>query len=104
MNDISLLELFGWSKKTDMQSTSIEAYNEIKSDGTLQRQEKQIVDSMKKGFDYSLQELSEMTGIGINAVSGRCNGLKKKGVLKCVEKRKCRVTNKTIKPLVLAQP
>lgn len=82
-----------------MQSTSIEAYNEIYSDGTLQRQEKKIVDSMMRGFDYSLQELSAMTGIGINAVSGRCNGLKKKGVLKCNEKRKCRITNRTVKPL-----
>jgi len=45
--------------------------------------------------------LSELTGIAINAVSGRCNGLKKKGVLQCTEKRKCSITNKTIKPLIL---
>jgi len=101
MTDISLTELFGWSKKTDMQSTSLEAYNEIQYDGTLQRQEKQILEKMKRGSDYSLQELSELTSIAINAVSGRCNGLKKKGVLQCTEKRKCSITGKTIKPLIL---
>ena len=94
-------ELFGWSKKTDMQPTSIKAYNEIKFDGTLQKQEKKIVFCMEKGRDYSLQELSEITGIGINAVSGRCNGLKKKDVLVCGEKRRCSITRKTIKPLML---
>lgn len=101
MNDISLTELFGWSKKTDMQDTSIKAYNEIKADGTLNRQEMQIVSQMHQGKDYSLQELSQLTGIAINAVSGRCNDLKKKDVLQCVEKRKCNVTGKTIKPLML---
>ena len=98
----SLLEqLFGYSKKTDMQSTSIKAYNEIKFDGTLQRQEKEILHCMEKGRDYSLQELSQITGIGINAISGRCNGLKKKDVLVCGEKRKCSITHRTIKPLML---
>ena len=94
-------DLFGWSKKTDMQATSIKAYNEIKFDGTLQKQEKQILDCMEKGRDYSLQELSQITGIGINAISGRCNGLKKKDVLVCGEKRKCSLTHKTIKPLII---
>lgn len=84
-----------------MQSTSIKAYNEIKFDGTLQKQEKQIVDCMEKGRDYSLQELSQITGIGINAISGRCNGLKKKDVLVCGKKRKCSLTHRTIKPLML---
>ena len=99
--NISLTELFGWSRKTDIQDTSIQAYNGIKYDGTLQKQEKQIVDNMKRGQNYSLQELSQITGIGINAVSGRCNGLKKKGVLECADNRKCNVTGKTIKPLML---
>jgi hypothetical protein len=101
MTNIFLEDLFGWGKKTEMQSTSIQAYSEIMYDGTLQRQEKQIVDSMKRGVNYSLQELSQITGIGINAISGRCNGLKKKGVLECCEKRKCSITNKTIRPLIL---
>jgi DNA-binding CsgD family transcriptional regulator len=97
----ALSELFGGSKKTDMQDTSIKAYNGIKYDGTLQKQEKQILDHMKRGLDYSLQELSQITGIGINAVSGRCNGLKKKGVLQCAQKRRCSITFKTINPLIL---
>jgi len=101
MTNTLLEDLFGWSKKTDMQSTSIQAYNEIKCDGTLQRQEKKIIDRMERGVNYSLQELSEITGIQINAISGRCNGLKKKGVLECSEKRKCNITNRTIKPLML---
>ena len=97
----ALSELFVGSRKTDIQDTSIQAYNGIKYDGTLQKQEKQIVDNMKRGQNYSLQELSQITGIGINAVSGRCNGLKKKGVLECGEKRRCSITFKTIKPLIL---
>jgi len=39
--------------------------------------------------------------MAINAVSGRCNGLKKKNWMVECEKRKCTITGKTIKPLAI---
>ena len=80
LGDIS--DLFGWSNKiTDVRSSSKEAYIQIKEEGHLSRQENTIVDSLKPNFDYSLQEIAKKTGISINAVSGRVNGLKKKNIL-----------------------
>ena len=51
----------------------------------------------------SLREIEQITGIDINAVSGRVNDLKKGGHLKTIEKRKCTVTNRLISPVVVNQ-
>ena len=99
MNDLG--DLFEWvTKVTNVRSTSKEAYAELKEEGTLGKQEKTILAAMKHGWNYSLQEISQLTGIAINAVSGRVNGLKKKGfVLEC-DKRPCSITGKSITPVI----
>jgi len=84
-------DLFDWvaTKVTNVRATSKEAYAYLKDDGTLSEQEYKIIKSMKNGWNYSLQEISKITDIQINAVSGRVNGLKKRGWLIECEKRPC---------------
>jgi predicted transcriptional regulator len=98
-NDLG--DLFEWvAKVTNVRNTSKEAYAELKDEGTLGKQEETILSVMKEGWNYSLQEISQLTGIAINAVSGRVNGLKKKGWLVECEKRPCSVTGKNITPVM----
>ena len=99
MNDLG--DLFEWvAKVTNVRSTSKEAYADLKEEGTLGDQERTILESMQRGWNYSLRELEKITGIQINAVSGRVNGLKKKGfVLEC-DKRPCSITGKSITPVI----
>jgi len=102
MNDLG--DLFEWvvSKATNIRSTSLEAYEDLREEGTLGKQEKVIIDSMQQGWNYSLREIEKITGIQINAVSGRVNGLKKKGfVIEC-DKRQCTLTGRMIIPVTIA--
>lgn len=79
--------------------TSIETYRAIKSDGTVSARQAQIMAAVYPGLDYSLQELVEITGLPVNTVSGRCNELRKAGLLELAEKRTCSVTGRTISPV-----
>jgi predicted HTH transcriptional regulator len=82
-----------------VRETSKEVYKDIKASGTINKQSQVILNAMKRNKDYSLQELSKSTEIGINAISGRCNELKKAGLLEENTKRKCSLTNRTINPV-----
>ena len=87
--------------RTAVAATSIAVYDEIKSDGTLTRQQAAIVSLMRRGRDYSLQELVNLTGFGVNVVSGRCNELRQAGAIEHGPKRPCSVTGRTIQPVRL---
>lgn len=89
--------------RTDMQETSLMAYDELKSNGKQSKQTEVILSKLSHGRDYSLREIQQLTGYEINAVSGRCNDLKKMHMLNECQKRKCTVTGKTITPLRLPQ-
>jgi len=89
-------------------TTSKLAYKEIKEEGKATIQEVIIFDAVErygqlKDDGMSLREIEELTGIDINAVSGRVNDLKKGGHLRTIEKRKCTVTNRLISPVVVNQ-
>ena len=84
-----------------VRETSIAAYHELRDTGRLGRQQQTILDQIKPGRDYSLRELSRLTILEINAVSGRVNDLKKLNLLVEGEKRACTVTGKTITPVKL---
>jgi hypothetical protein len=101
MNDLG--DLFDWvsSKITNVRITSKLAYADLKDEGTLGRQEKEILDAMEEGWNYSLRELEKITDIQINAVSGRVNGLKKKGFLVECDKRPCALTGRVITPVMI---
>lgn len=86
---------------TNVRDSSRAAYHELRDSGRLGRQQQTIIDQVKPGRDYSLRELSAITGLEINAVSGRVNDLKKLNLLVEGEKRPCTVTGKTITPVKL---
>lgn len=88
---------------TNMQETSLNAYDELKSTGKQGKQTEFILSKLEYGRDYSLQEIKKITGYEINVVSGRCNDLKKLKLLIESTKRKCSITAKTITPLRLPQ-
>jgi biotin operon repressor len=86
-------------KKTYVRSSSRKVYKEIKKEGTIGAQSRLILDSMLPECGYSLQEICRVTGITINAVSGRVNSLKKEGYLIELPKRKCMISGRTIIPV-----
>lgn len=94
-NDFSDTPMFG-----GVRETSKEALDDLIGSGGLGRQEAEIVKFLKaQGGGFSLQEIVEALDIGVNAVSGRVNGLKKKGILKEFPKRKCLITGRTVIPV-----
>ena len=90
-------------------TTSKLAYKQINEDGTSMNQKDVIMEAIESycnmeyydGKGVSLQEIRVLTGIEINAVSGRVNDLKRDERLKTTEKRKCSVTNRLVSPVVV---
>lgn len=87
--------------RTQMQETSLQARSEILEEGKVGKQAELILAHVKPGMDYSRSELCRMTGISVNAMSGRVNDLMKAKRLEHGEPRKCRVTGRTVKPVRL---
>jgi predicted transcriptional regulator len=84
----------------NISTTSIEAYNDINSDGTSATQKNIILDTLDTiAKPLSAREVSNITGIEINAVSGRINDLKKDGLLVEAEKRKCSISHRLVTPV-----
>ena len=84
----------------NISTTSIEAYNDINSDGTSATQKNIILDALDEvGKPLSAREIMELTGLEINAVSGRINDLKKDGLLVEAERRKCSITDRLVTPV-----
>lgn len=82
--------------------TSIQSYAEHKASGRVTSSQQAVLRVMKHGRDYSLSELSMMTGIEKSSVSGRINELKASGQVVESRKRACHVTGKTINAVKLA--
>lgn len=87
--------------RTQVREASIDAYRDMSDTGKLGKQAQTILGAMRAGRDYSLQELSRLTGIAINAISGRCNDMKKVGLLVEASGRKCSITGRTVHPVCL---
>lgn len=80
--------------------TSMFAYQEHKESGKMGKQARSILHKMDLNKDYSRREIVELTGLELSSVCGRINELLQIGVLKEVSQRKCKITGKTIKPVV----
>lgn len=96
--------------RTAVAETSIRAYREIQSEGTLGAQAKAIMlaihSAWTPGADFTLQEICAMTGLPINAVSGRVNGLKNdppQYLIECPQRR-CSITGRMVTPVTLRYP
>ncbi len=86
-----------------VRDSSLDAYAKIKESGQLGKQESVIYRFLLDRGDFmSLKEISRATGIEINAVSGRVNGMKAKGYIAEGDKRVCKVTGRNIIPVGLA--
>ena len=82
--------------------TSTLAYYDIKNSGKRDTQVGQILNCLKDqelSTDLTLKEISRLTGLEINAVSGRVNGMKRNGLVSEAPKRKCRVTGRWVTPV-----
>jgi hypothetical protein len=88
---------------TNVRDTSISTYRSIQDEGCTGRQHRLIMAAIKPGRDYSLRELSVLTDVAINAVSGRVNELKESGALVEGRKRRCAISGRTIRPVRLPQ-
>ena len=85
-------------------TTSRIAYKDINESGLSKNQKDTIYDIVNgdnTGKGMSLKEISAFSGIEINAVSGRVNDLKKDNRLETTTKRKCRITNRLINPVIV---
>ena len=88
-----------------VRSTSKRAYGEVSGSGLTQVQQEQIVDYLfAEDAPMTLREIQAFTGIDINAVSGRCNELKKAGTLYEHPKRKCTITGRLVTPVYPEKP
>lgn len=64
-----------------LRQTSMEAYQRICDDGTVSRQESIVLQCLISNGDLTDKEIKAKTGMEINAVTGRRNGLFKKGIV-----------------------
>lgn len=80
--------------------TSIIAYKQHRATGKVGSQALSIFDAMDFHKDYSRRELVAVTGLELSSVCGRVNEMLQAGMLKEVSSRKCKITGKTIKPVV----
>ena len=83
-----------------VRTTSIIAYNDLKSSGKQPTQKQIILNTLRDNKeDMSLQEICDRTNFQINAVSGRVKDLKKANQVVEAPNRKCTITRKTITPV-----
>lgn len=82
-----------------VRDTSSVAYQDHEASGDLVGQQKEIVDQMKKGRDYSRSELSEATGIRLASVCGRVHELIRLGRLAEGPIRECKITGRSVHPV-----
>lgn len=81
--------------------TSLAAYDDLRDSGKVGKQAQTILNHLQPGGNYSLQEICRLTGLPINAVSGRVNDLKKIGLLAETDKRFCSITGRLVQPVKL---
>lgn len=92
--DLPLFNISGGVK-----DTSVSAFRELKDSGKHETQIAQILAVLKDSKPMTLREIQQETGMDINAVSGRVNDMKRKGLLVGASKRDCRVTGRYVTPV-----
>jgi len=83
-------------------NTSRTSFNDLINSGNATTQVQQILKVLRdqpKIKDLTLKEISRLTGIEINAVSGRVNSMKKEGLVTEQCKRPCRISGRTVTPI-----
>lgn len=67
--------------KTQMRDTSLEAYEQLKTDKQLQPREKQVIEAITELNGATDLQIAIYLGWQINQVTGRRNSLEKKGLV-----------------------
>ena len=95
----------GHGMRTAVTQESIEAFHAHRASGLLSAQHRRVMIAVHSwpGRDWSLQELFKATGIQPHVVSARVNELIKLRYLERVEKRRCTVTQKSVRPVRIQQ-
>lgn len=88
--------------RTNVAETSLRAHDHLVDTGAMSGQKGLVMAVIKPGKDYSINEISELTRLPINAASGRVSDLVRKDkLLEYGPQRACRVTGSTITPVRL---
>ena len=80
------------ANKGEIRDTSLLAYESLKESGKLGNQEAIVYNCILNNPNITDKEISLKTKININAVTGRRNGLVKKGLITDNGKRYCSIT------------
>ncbi len=86
--------------KTNMQETSLDAFNELKKSSTLQDQQRKIISVMQPETIYTRRQLAMLSGIETSTVSARVNAMINIQIV-VTGKVKDPLTNKTVEALKL---
>jgi DNA-binding MarR family transcriptional regulator len=79
--------------KTNVASTSIEAYANFILGPELPRQQKQIVDFLaSRPGGHTRNEIAEGTGLRLSSVTGRIHELLERGTVQEISRRPCSIT------------
>jgi len=88
--------------KTKIRKTTLDAYFYIRGNGIDLNQKGALVEILfSNAAPLTRVELSELTGIRINAVSGRINELINDGYVAEALKRDCTITHMSVNPVKL---
>jgi DNA-binding transcriptional regulator GbsR (MarR family) len=88
-----------FKKVSGVKETSVLAYRELIESGKHGTQVAQIYAVLEDSKPMTLREIQQATGLDINAVSGRVNDMKHKGLVVGAQKRNCRVTGRYVTPV-----
>lgn len=84
---------------TNVATTSADAYHSLRRDGSLTRQQAQIMAVIEAGRDYSGREIARLTGLDTSTVAGRLHDLCESGALETAPKRPCKHSGKVVEPV-----
>lgn len=87
-----------------VRTSSRAAFQEINDNGTASTQRARILAVLVKRTQIdglTRREIQKLTGIDINAVAGRVNGLMKSGLVAEGDVRPCRITGKNVRPVFI---
>lgn len=84
---------------TNIATTSADAYHGLRRDGSLTREQAQIMAVIEHGRDYSGREIARLAGLDTSTVAGRLFDLCAAGALDVAPQRACSISGRTVNPV-----
>lgn len=84
---------------TNVSTTSADTYHSLRRDGSLTRQQAQIMAVIVHGRDYSGREIARLAGLDTSTVAGRLFDLVEAGVLEVAPVRPCAHSGRNVAPV-----